>query len=168
VGGDVIEHVGDQRATLREAHRVLVPGGRLFLASPNRYSTAPEPHVQVWGVGFLPRRWMPAYVRLIRGVEFKAIRTLGVHEWQRLLRASPFGAGRIMCPALPECDLREFRPIKRVLARAYNRIVSSRLGQTLMRCVGPLFHVECTRTIERVPPASPATRRRSTRTRARS
>ena len=67
VAGDVIEHVADQAATLAEAHRVLRPGGRLFLASPNRFSLAPEPHVQVWGVGFLPRAWMAGYVRAVSG-----------------------------------------------------------------------------------------------------
>ncbi len=93
VAGDVIEHVGDQPATLAEAHRVLVPGGRLFLASPNRFSLAPEPHVQVWGVGYLPRHWMAPYVRWTRGVDFRAIRTLGLGEWKRLLARSPFGDG---------------------------------------------------------------------------
>ena len=34
---EVLEHVGDERATLREIHRVLRPGGHLALMSPNRY-----------------------------------------------------------------------------------------------------------------------------------
>src|SRR5262249_33882669 len=54
VAGDVFEHVADQAATLAEAFRALRPGGRAFFATPNRYSLGPEPHVQVWGVGFLP------------------------------------------------------------------------------------------------------------------
>ena len=89
VAGDVIEHVGDQAATLAEAHRVLVPGGRLFLASPNRFSLAPEPHVQVWGVGYLPRRWMAPYVRWTRGIDFRAIRTLGLRRMETTARAKP-------------------------------------------------------------------------------
>jgi SAM-dependent methyltransferase len=143
VAGDVIEHVGDQRTTLAEAHRVLDRGGRLFLASPNRFSLAPEPHVQVWGVGLLPRRWMAPYVRWRRGIDFRAIRTLGYSEWRRLLDRSPFGGGHVQAPGLPEADLSEFGPIKRVLARVYNGLVATAAGQALARKIGPLFHVVC-------------------------
>src|SRR5262249_44710136 len=104
VAGDLIEHVGDQAATLAEAHRVLRPGGRLFLASPNRFSLSPEPHVGVWGVGFLPRRWMSAYVRWTRSIDFHDVHTLSYGEWRRLLAASPFGAGRVEAPPLPPDD----------------------------------------------------------------
>jgi ubiquinone/menaquinone biosynthesis C-methylase UbiE len=34
---EVLEHVEDERRTLREIQRVLVPGGYLFLLSPNRW-----------------------------------------------------------------------------------------------------------------------------------
>jgi hypothetical protein len=33
---------------------VLRPGGLLFLATPNRYTLGLEPHVRLWGVGYLP------------------------------------------------------------------------------------------------------------------
>lgn len=146
VAGDVIEHVADQRATLAEVHRVLRPGGRAFLASPNRFSLAPEPHVGVWGVGFLPRGWMAPYVRAASGGDFRAIRTLGVGEWRRLLASTPFGSGRIEAPGLPEGDLAAFGPIKRGLALAYNRAVATGPGRGLARAIGPLFHVVCTRS----------------------
>jgi len=145
VAGDVIEHVADQAATLREGHRVLRPGGRLFLASPNRFNLAPEPHVGVWGVGYFPRRWMASYVLVVSGRDFRAIRTLGSGEWKRTLRESPFGRTRINVPGLPEADLGEFGPIKRSIGRFYNRIISTRIGQALGRRVGPLFHVVCER-----------------------
>ena len=145
VAGDVIEHVADQAATMAEAHRVLRAGGRLFLASPNRFSLAPEPHVQVWGVGFLPRGWMVGYVRLVSGRDFRAIRTLGFGEWRRLVGRSPFGRGRIEAPGLPGGDLDHFGPLKRRAGLAYNRIVASRVGQAGARAFGPLFHVACER-----------------------
>jgi SAM-dependent methyltransferase len=145
VAGDVIEHVGDQAATLGEAHRVLRPGGRLFMASPNRYSLAPEPHVGVWGVGFLPRRWMAGYVRRVRGIEFRAVRNLGFGEWRRLLAGSPFRGGSVVVPPLPDCDLVRFGRLERWLARVHNAAVTSTPGQRLGRAVGPLFHVVCTR-----------------------
>ncbi len=156
VAGDVIEHVADQPATLAESHRVLMPGGRLFLATPNRLSLAPEPHVGVWGVGFLPRRWMGPYVRLARRRDFRAIRTLSYAGWTRLLRSSPFGGGSIACPMLPAADLEAMRPLKRRLAATYNRLTRSGPGQSLMRAIGPLFHVVATRGD--APPPSPAPR----------
>ena len=66
VGSDVIEHVHEQLEVMREAHRVLVSGGALFLATRNRWSLTPEPHVNLWGVGFLPKPWRALYVRLAR------------------------------------------------------------------------------------------------------
>jgi SAM-dependent methyltransferase len=167
VAGDVIEHVADQGATLAEAYRVLAPGGRLFLAAPNRFSLAPEPHVQVWGVGFLPRRWMATYVRFVRNIDFRAIHTLSQGEWNRLLRRSPFGRGTIAAPGLPGSDLAHFGPIKRRAARLYNALIATRPGQAAARRVGPLFHVVCVRPAgpgEPTPSTIPATRRRSTPT----
>jgi SAM-dependent methyltransferase len=159
VAGDVIEHVRDQAATIADAHRALRPGGRLFLASPNRFSLAPEPHVGVWGVGYLPRRWMANYVRRVRGVEFRAVRNLGLGEWRILLRASPFGGGSVVVPPLPYSDLQYFGRLKRLAALAYNAVVSTRPGQWLGRAVGPLFHVVCTKSADAGPNRpSPATR----------
>jgi SAM-dependent methyltransferase len=158
-GGDVIEHVADQSATLAECHRVLKPWGRLHLATPNRFSLAPEPHVQVWGVGFLPRRWMGPYVRWVRGVDFRAIRTLDLREWRTLLRASPFGGGEIEPAVLSEADLRAFRPLKRALARIYNAAATGPGGPAVL-AFGPFFQIHCSRT-EAPPGPSPATRPRS-------
>jgi SAM-dependent methyltransferase len=165
VAGDVIEHVADQGTTLAEAYRVLVPGGRLFLAAPNRFSLTPEPHVGVWGVGFLPRRWMVPYVRLVRRLDFHAIRTLGYGEWTRLLRQSPFGRGTIRAPGLPASDLAHFGPAKRQVARLYNALVATWPGQAVAREVGPLFHVVCARPADdaTAPRAIPAARRRASR-----
>ncbi len=163
VAGDVIEHVGDQRATLDEAYRILSPGGRLFLATPNRFSLAPEPHVQVWGVGFLPRRWMVPYVRSVSGRDFRAIRTLGHGEWKRLARQSRFGRASIDAPGLPLDDLAGFRPIKRAAGLAYNRIGATGPGRAGALAFGPMFHVVCEKPTEEARgssrPTRPATRR---------
>jgi len=146
IGGDVIEHVEDQLQTFHELHRVLKASGRLFLATPNRYSLAPEPHVQVWGVGFLPRVWMPAYVKFVRQVDFRAIRTLGCCEWARLLRRTPFGGGTVLAPPLGERELGTFGPLKRRLGRLYNQAAGGgRLGRWLALRFGPFFHLHCQR-----------------------
>jgi SAM-dependent methyltransferase len=169
VAGDVIEHVADQSKTLAEAYRVLQPGGRFFMAVPNRFSLTPEPHVGIWGVGFLPRRWMAPYVRLVRGLDWSGVRSLGHGEWKRLLRQSPFGRGATVAPSLPAADLAHFSPIKRRLGRLYNLLVETRLGQAAAGAIGPLFHVVCERPIDggsKGPQAMTTTRHRSTQSAA--
>ncbi len=64
VAFDVLEHVTDARPMLEEIDRVTRAGGKIVCTTPNRYSLSAEPHVGVWGVGFLPRKWMPAYVSM--------------------------------------------------------------------------------------------------------
>jgi SAM-dependent methyltransferase len=163
VAGDVIEHVTHQAATLEEAHRVLLPGGWLVMASPNRFSLAPEPHVGLWGVGFLPRRWMASYVRLLARLDFRAIRTLSLWEWKRLLRRSSFHGGAIRAPELPDTELAGFGRLKRSLGRCYNRLVSTWPGQAVAIAVGPLYHVTCARAaVEPPPPSGRAIHPRST------
>ena len=76
VAESVIEHVKDQNATIRELHRVSSQQGLLYMTTPNRYSLTPEPHVRIWGVGFLPRKWMESYVKLLKGIAYDHIRVL--------------------------------------------------------------------------------------------
>ena len=141
--GDVIEHVNNQTQTLAEVWRVLKPGGRLFLASPNRLSLTPEPHVLVWGVGWLPERWREGYVRRVNGSDYRQIRNLSWWEWRGLLNQSPFGGGRVEPPRLPNAELREFPTPKRRLGTLYNHLVGTGFGRFWARRVGPFFHVVC-------------------------
>lgn len=144
-GGDVIEHVADIGETLAEAHRVLRPGGVLFLATPNRFSLAPEPHVGVWGVGYLPRPLMGPYVAWRRKLDFRAIYTLGFGGWRRKLADSPFLGGGILTPGLTAIELAGMSPGKRRLGQLYNALIRSPPGRVASRRVGPLFHMVCRR-----------------------
>ncbi|MCS6861159.1 MAG: methyltransferase domain-containing protein [Abditibacteriales bacterium] len=83
---DVVEHVPQQRLFLSEGYRVLQPGGYFCFNSPNRYNIfGPEPHVNLWGVGFLPRAWMPAYVKLFKGMGYTGKRLLSYLELRAML-----------------------------------------------------------------------------------
>ena len=67
---DVIEHVADARAAVREIARVLRPGGTLYLFGPNRLSPAmalSDPHYQLAGVSVLPHWLGEWYVTQARG-----------------------------------------------------------------------------------------------------
>jgi len=89
---DVVEHMPDQRGFLAEARRAMRPGGVFFFNSPNRFSLVTrEPHVRLWGLGWLPRRWMAPYVRWRLGKPYRGKRLLSLFELRRLLRAT-FGS----------------------------------------------------------------------------
>ncbi|MDI6793555.1 MAG: methyltransferase domain-containing protein [bacterium] len=104
---DVIEHMPDQRGFLKEAYRVMTGGGYFCFNSPNRFNIfGPEPHVHLWGVGFLPRRYMDAYVRLFKGISYKHKKLLSVFELKRIMNGvggvGYFISGSIVDRNLPQ------------------------------------------------------------------
>ena len=84
----VLEHVEDQGRSLQEIKRVLKKGGILLLETPNRLTFSREPHVKVYGVGFVPRKWMKSYVDLMtrKQITFGGIRSLSYFELRSLLK----------------------------------------------------------------------------------
>src|SRR5581483_6236585 len=119
---DVIEHVEDPRRFLADAARVLRPGGVLFLATPNRYSLGLEPHVRLWGVGYLPRRLAEPYVQALRKTSYSHVRLLSAAALARLLRDHGLDA-EIETP--PVADEAMYGGAELALVRAYNRLRTS-------------------------------------------
>jgi len=84
VSFDTLEHLRDAALALSEMRRV---GASLLLTSNNRWAPLPEPHVHLWGVGWLPRRWQSAYVAWRRGdLHPYRIRLRSAAEGERLAR----------------------------------------------------------------------------------
>jgi SAM-dependent methyltransferase len=84
----VIEHVGDaaaQRRHLAEIARVLRPGGRGYLAVPNRWMLV-EPHYHLAFLSWLPRSWRSAWLRLWRRGEYYDCEPLSLPVLEGLLR----------------------------------------------------------------------------------
>lgn len=138
---DVIEHVSDQQVFLQEIDRVTRVGGRLALATPNRFSLAAEPHVSVWGVGWLPRPWQAAFVRWRSGKSYTYTRLLSTWEAARIVRRNTAFSFRILLPKVPEEEMHRFPPYRRVLARVYNRLSTFPLFRWLFLVIGPFFRV---------------------------
>lgn len=96
---DVIEHVRDQRRSLREIIRVLKPGGRLYYSFPN-YAYPFEGHYKIPFLPFsnrLPRALGSAYLRMRgRDPEFwqKYLSPLSDRQFYRWLDQAASAAGR--------------------------------------------------------------------------
>ena len=99
-----LEHSLDADALVAEAARVLAPSGRLHVRTVNRFSLLPEPHVGVWGVGFVPRRWADAYVHWRSGQRYEHHRPLSPREIGRAARASGLRDVRVNAAALLSAD----------------------------------------------------------------
>jgi ubiquinone/menaquinone biosynthesis C-methylase UbiE len=137
---DVIEHVQSPERFAGEAARVLRPGGLLFLATPNRYSLGLEPHVRLWGVGYLPRPAAERYVRAARGVSYDHVHLLSARSLRMILAAAGFETD-IVSPEIPEASQRMYGGAELKLVRAYNRARRVAPAHAALLAVGPFFHV---------------------------
>ncbi len=140
IAGDVIEHVADQRLFVRECARVLAPGGMFFLATPNRYSLGLEPHVRLWGVGFLPRRAARRYVEVVRRTRYDHVRLLSSFALRRLLESEGLRV-TIEPPAVPEASQSLARGVEFRLMHIYNAMRGIRAVRSGLLVAGPFFHV---------------------------
>lgn len=141
IAADVIEHLADPLEAIREMGRVLDRGAPLFLSTPNRLTLAAEPHVGLWGVGYLPRAWANRYVRLRRGLFYDDVRPLSVFGLRRALGSGFPGTAEVRLPDLSTRQLASFPPLRRELARLYLALRALPLARELLYLVGPFFHV---------------------------
>jgi 2-polyprenyl-3-methyl-5-hydroxy-6-metoxy-1,4-benzoquinol methylase len=141
VASDVVEHVASQHEFVAASARVLKPGGLLFIATPNRFTLGLEPHVRLWGVGFLPRRLAERYVRRRRSsTHYESVRVRSALGLRRLLR----GAGlepRIVPPEIPAATQELYGGLELRLVRTYNRLRRYAPVRAGLLAVGPFFHV---------------------------
>jgi SAM-dependent methyltransferase len=136
---DVIEHVADQARYLAEIDRIAADGSTLALATPNRFSLTAEPHVHVWGVGWLPTRFQSRYVLARSGRPYDFVRLLSVPGLARLLRRHTRMTGRFVVPRVPEDEIATFQSRRARVAHAYNRVAESSLLRWPLLAVGPFF-----------------------------
>jgi ubiquinone/menaquinone biosynthesis C-methylase UbiE/uncharacterized protein YbaR (Trm112 family) len=140
---DVIEHVADLAAAVREAARVAAPGARLIATANNRYAPMPEPNVHIWGVGYLPRSWQPRYVALRRrDLHPYRIRLRSPRELKRMFRGGGWSDVQIDVSELVAPHAA--RGIKRVL-RFYNRLALAPVIQSVLKWTAPRLRIRAVR-----------------------
>jgi 2-polyprenyl-3-methyl-5-hydroxy-6-metoxy-1,4-benzoquinol methylase len=144
---DSIEHVSSVHSTISEACRVLKPGGHLAISTPNRFSLTREPHVLVWGVGWLPRSLQEPYVRWRTGQPYNHTRLMSTWEMARELRHHPEIEFEFRVPPVPEAEIAAFTPRRAILANLYNKISAWTISRPAMLAIGPFFQVIARRLV---------------------
>lgn len=135
----LLERLDHAAAAIGEFGRVAKPDGRVFSWTANRYSLAPEPHVRVWGVGFLPRRWMARYVRWARGMAYDKIRLLSLREVRQACRAAGLHDVRFTLPAITKADWAQLRGVERLAAHTFAAAAKVAPLAWLLRLVSPVI-----------------------------
>lgn len=145
---DVIEHVRNVTGYVREINRVVRPGGRLAISTPNRFSLSAEPHVFVWGVGWLPRKLQKRYVEWKSGKSYDDTVLLSSWELRRIFKDYTKFQVEITSPAINQGHIDAFSRSKAAAASAYNTFVSLKLFSWIFLIVGPFFRLTGTKVAE--------------------
>jgi SAM-dependent methyltransferase len=140
---DVIEQVHSAGRMLAEVDRVAERGAVFLFSTPNRFSLAAEPHVGVWGVGWLPRPWQAPYVEWRTGDLYDGTKLLSSWEIARLVECSTGFTLRLETPRVQEDEIASFPPYRAKLARLYNRAVSLPALRPAWLAVAPFFRATC-------------------------
>jgi SAM-dependent methyltransferase len=138
---DVIEHVADVPAYLSEINRVTKRGGCVALSTPNRYSLAAEPHVGVWGVGWVPRKWQKQFVMWKKGIPYPYTCLLSVPETNQLLQTHTGFSPRFIVPRVAKHEIERFPKYRKTLAQIYNMLAPVSLFRIPLLAIGPFFRL---------------------------
>jgi ubiquinone/menaquinone biosynthesis C-methylase UbiE/uncharacterized protein YbaR (Trm112 family) len=134
----LLEHVPDLPRVIGETARVLDAGGHVHLRTTNRYSLLPEPHVNVWGVGFVPARFADRYVAWRGGGRYQHLHPTSSGPIRRTMRAAGF-SGVTVTPALAlPSDARRLGPGAALVA-AYNQAAAVPGIRRAIAWVAPLL-----------------------------
>jgi ubiquinone/menaquinone biosynthesis C-methylase UbiE len=142
VADSVLEHLDNPSLALREWLRVLRPGGQLTIWSPNRHSLGTDPHVGLWGLGFMPRSLIPSYVQLRRGIPWM-VNPLSPSQAARLAHQAGWTDVRVSSVDIPERWARtRLQHHALQFYSAFNRLS---LGRLLTTHFGPLWQLRATK-----------------------
>ena len=140
----LLEHCATPDAVLREAGRVLGHRGDVVLRTVNRYSLLPEPHVQVWGVGFVPRRLADRYVKWRSGLGYLHHRPISRRELRRAFSAAGFSHIRIGAARVLRQERGNLGRVGNALVPLYSAVRRTPFARRLLSWVAPLLEASAT------------------------
>jgi ubiquinone/menaquinone biosynthesis C-methylase UbiE len=135
-----IEHCRSADQVLRESRRVLEIGGDVRLRTVNRYTALAEPHVGVWGVGYVPRRLADRYVRWRSGQGYEHHRPLSPREVDRDMRRAGFDHVRVDAAPLLSAERARLGRLGWA-AGTYELLRRAPITRTALRWTAPLLEV---------------------------
>lgn len=139
-----LEITRDPAGAAEEAARVLRPGGRLLVATPNRFSIGPDPHIGLPAGGFLPAALVNAIAKL-RMARPPLRHLFSVRSIRRLLLRAGLSAVHVDLPPVSDAQLVAVGGGGQAAARAYNRLRTTPLARQLLFAVGPILHASARR-----------------------
>ncbi len=134
-----LEHCSNARAVLSESARVLRTGGDTALRTTNRYSLLPEPHVNLWGVGFVPRHLADAYVRWRGGQGYAHHHPLSASELGAAMRVAGFADVHVGAARMLSSDRERLGGAGALAAPVYEGMRATPLVSHALRTVAPLL-----------------------------
>jgi len=137
----LLEHTFRAKGILAEGSRVLNERGTIFILTTNRFSLGPEPHVRIWGLGFVPRKWMPAVVKRLRGRPYDKHNLLSLFEVRRFLRSAGLRQVRFLLPEITQADLENRGLLERWGARLFRLLARVPLVRQMLLAVAPVVEV---------------------------
>lgn len=146
VAESVIEHVSDQERSLAECGRILKDSAGLYIETSNRFSLLPEPHVNLWGVGFLPRSWAGRYVERMKGMSYELLRPVSWWELRRMLVKTGFSHVSLVERPVTAAESERLGRRTSVLVAAYEWILRIPIAGWIVRTIAPLLSVYCLNT----------------------
>jgi ubiquinone/menaquinone biosynthesis C-methylase UbiE len=147
VADSVLEHLKDPYEALKEWARVLRPGGRLVVWSPNRFSILIDPHVRLWAIGWLPPRLAAAWVRCRQRGQWK-VRPLSARRARRLAQQAGFEAITVAAPRVPPEMVDARSRIARQALSLYEQALDLHAARDFLRWFGPLWQLTARRRRE--------------------
>lgn len=138
---DVIEHVGNQKKFLDEAHRIMRKGSSFVFNTGSRFVLL-EPHTRLPFVGYLPRFLQPIYVRFIRRTEYK-VHMPSLWELRKWLYESPFNnTWKIIPSKRIDPESHSTRKNRNIVHRLKNFLHRLRLMKLLNRLLSHISYYE--------------------------